>query len=1475
MMITRTHQVIALIFLIAFAFGGALAEAQQLNAQSQVDAPLNLLFLGDKGHHQPARRAAELIPVLAERGIKVQYTDDVNAALSRQTLDQYDGLIVYANIDQISDPQAEALLSYVSEGGGFIPLHCASYCFRNNPDVVALIGAQFQRHGGEVFSVKPTKEGKSHPLLKNYSSFESWDETYVHTLHNTKQRLVLEQRPEGDGLEPWTWIRTHGEGRVFYTAWGHDQRTFNQPGFHNLVERGIRWACGQDPTVVPEFVGVQPEPLESLPMKPIPDGLATFEYIDVGPKIPNYAVTRRWGEQKKPLNLMQKPLSPEESMKHYSVPEGFELSLFAAEPGIGGKPICMAWDHRGRLWVAETYDYPNEKQPEGKGRDRIRICEDTNGDGKADTFTVFADGLSIPTSIAFSHGGLIVHQAPQTLFLQDTDGDDVADVKKVLFDGWSVGDTHAGPSNLNYGHDNWFYGIVGYAGFQGTIAGQKRSFRTGFYRFQVDKVDGEVEVTDFEFLRNTNNNSWGVGLNEQGLLFGSTANRNPSEFMPIANRYYEQVRGWTSSGLGGIADNHLFQPVTDKVRQVDHHGGYTAGAGHAIYTARRYPESFWNRTAFVAGPTGHLVGVFALTPDGAGYRSTSPMNLVASDDEWAAPIMAEVGPDGNVWVIDWYNYIVQHNPTPAGFRNGPGNAYMTELRDKKHGRIYRVSYGEAVAGEPVKLDANDTAGLVAALKSTNLLWRRHAQRLLIEQGRTEAIPQLLQIAGDESVDSVGLNTAVVHALRTLNGLQDWSHPKAQQVLLKALKHASPAVVRTAVEIMPRSDWGSEQLIAAGCVSHPDAQVKLAVLLALSEMPASPSAGQAAVAVSNSDTLSRDRWLREAAVSAAATNAQDALSDALSQESPVTAALVEACRIVAQHMARDLQENAMTALLPSVAKGNPEVASAIINGWSQGWPKEKTLALSDDSEDALVSAFDALPPAARSQLVRLGQTWGSERLAANAQAIAKSLLAIVEDEVAAGNARIDAAQQYIALLPSDCDAVEQLLQTVSARTPKDVAAGVIGALKASRCEQLAEGLLGYVPEMTPANRSAAMLVLLSRPASTESMLNAMQAGKLTRQDLALDQQQALLSHPNETIRRRAAEVLAASGGLPNADRQKLLESMLPLLQETGDVARGKLVFTKNCANCHMHRGEGKKVGPDLTGMAVHPKLELLTHVIDPSRSVEGNYRSYSVLTIDGIVITGMLASETQTAIEIFDAQGKKHVILRDDIESLKASPKSVMPEGFEKQIDNQGFIDLLEFLTDKGQYLPLPIDKVATAISTKGLFHAGDEGADRLVFADWSPKMVNEVPFQLIDPRGKSVPNLILLHGPQGSMPPKMPKSVRLPVGAKLSQVHLLSGVSGWGFPAHNQKSVSMTVRLHLADGSTEDHELVNGVHFADYIRRVDVPGSTYAMSVRGQQLRYIAIDVQSDLAVKQLEFVKGNDPTAPIVMAVTIETAQH
>ena len=643
-------------------------------------------------------------------------------ALTPETLAAFDGLVLYANIEAIDQAQEQALLAFVAGGKGFVPLHCASFCFRNSPKYVALVGAQFERHGGEAFRVE--NAAPDHPIMRGFGGFKSWDETYIHSHHNERDRTVLEYRVAGDQAagrqkEPWTWVRTHGKGRVFYSAWGHDQRTFGNPGFQNLVERGIRWACGQNPSLVPDFGPVAPTRFEPLPMTPIADDAAKFQYVDVGPKIPNYRPGARFGEQGKAYTEMQRPLSPAESLGHYSVPLGFRLELFAAEPDLAGKPIAMNWDERGRLWVCETLDYPNELQPPGQGRDRLRICEDTNGDGRADKFTLFAESLSIPTTIAFHRGGVIVQNGSETLYLKDTDGDDQADTREVLVRGWEHR-RHARrrqqlpvrPRQLDLGH-------AGLQQLRPTLRRGKEvpSFGQGFLRFHVGSAGDAGSppvVTNIEFVRSSSNNTWGLGISEEGLIFGSTANGNPSMFMPIANRYYERVRGWSSEQLGGIADTHLFQAITDKVRQVDYFGGYTAAAGHALYTARTYPKPFWNQTAFVCEPTGHLVGTFFLTRDGAGYRSTSPMNLVAADDQWAAPIMAEVGPDGNVWILDWYNYIVQHNPTPAGFATGRGNAYDTDLRDKQHGRVYRLVFADHGA-QPPPLSIERPRELVAAL----------------------------------------------------------------------------------------------------------------------------------------------------------------------------------------------------------------------------------------------------------------------------------------------------------------------------------------------------------------------------------------------------------------------------------------------------------------------------------------------------------------------------------------------------------------------------------------------------------------------------------------------------------------------------------------------------------------------------------------------------------------------------------------
>ncbi len=1415
--------------------------------------PLTVLFLGDQGHHRPGDRAPQLIPVLASRGIDVTYTEAMSD-LNPTTLAKYDVLMIYANTERIAPEQEKALLDYVENGGGFAPIHCASYCFHNSPKYIALVGAQFKSHGTGEFDVKVVDA--NHPIMKGLDQFRTWDETYVHAKHNEKDRLVLETRDEKGTDEPWTWVRTQGKGRVFYTAYGHDQRTWGHPGFHDLIERGLRWAAHKGEVF-------DSHPRVAAGLKPLPTEPAPFD-------IPQYLPGRAWGTMGDSIKTMQLPVAAAESIKHMAVPNGLEPRLFASEPDIA-KPIALAWDHKGRLWVAESVEYPNNIQRSGNGHDQIKICEDTDGDGQADKFTVFADKLSIPTSMAFANGGLVVHQAPDTLFLQDTDGDDKADVRKVLFTGWSTSDTHAGPSNLRYGLDNWLYGIVGYAGFRGTIGGERHQFRQGLYRF---KPDG----SKLEFLRNTNNNSWGVGISEEGLLFGSTANGCPSVFLPIPNRYYEKVLGFEGGGvLRNIADTNRMFPATDKVRQVDYFGGFTAGAGHALYTARAYPKVYWNATAFVAEPTGHLVATFALEKRGSDFASHNEWNLVASDDEWTSPVSAEVGPDGSVWISDWYNYIVQHNPTPRGFQTGKGAAYETPLRDKTHGRIYRISpVGSPAKTTTLTLDPNDAKGLVDALKSDNMLWRLHAQRLLIGRGQKDVVPALIALTQDKTLDGIGLNPGAIHALWTLHGLGvlDGSDESASKAVVAALGHPSAGVRRNAVQVLPADGKASDAIRAAALVADPDPQVRLAALLALADAPESASAADAIVTALVDGRVDGDRWLPDAATAAAAAHARPFLKALASKKlaRPASSTIVAIAGRVAEHYARGATAETSGDVLIGLKDADRGVADAVIAGLAKGWPRDRKPTLDTATDKALVELLTKVSPAARAQLVSLAARWGSKAIEAHSAEIASTFLATAKDEKQPESARIDAARRLVEFRPLDAKAADSLLELITPRASQGLATGMVEAAGRSEAPAVGEAIVARIGSMTPAVRAEAAKVLLSRTEWTLAFLGGVEKGDVSLSQLSLAQSQALAAHPDRTIAARAKAVIARGGGLPDADRQKVIDELSPLVLKGGDPTRGKAVFTQQCAKCHIYGGEGGKVGPDLTGMGTHPREELLIHILDPSRSVEGNFVQYTLATTDGRVLNGLLASESKTAVELLDAEGKPHRVLRDEIEEFAASKKSIMPEGFEKQVPPEGVADLLAFLTKRGKYTPIDLRPVATVVTTRGMFFSPESTIERMVFPDWSPKTFEGVPFALVDPQGDRVPNAIMLYGPSGETPPKMPKSVTLLVNAPAKAIHFLSGVSGWGATAPDPDgTTSMIVRIHYADGKVEDHPLKNGVHFADYIRRIEVPGSKLAFRLRGQQIRYLAINPQRTEPIARIELVKGPDDTAPIVMAVTIE----
>jgi putative membrane-bound dehydrogenase-like protein len=1387
-------------------------------AEAVHEAPLRVLFLGDDGHHHPADRFKQMQPVLARRGIELDYTGSLDN-LNPAKLAGYDGLLIYANWTKISPAQEKALLDFVAAGGGFVPIHCASYCFLNSPKYVELVGAQFKSHGTGVF--KETIVRPEHPVMKGLSPIESWDETYVHEKHNTN-RVVLAERRDDKGAEPYTWVRDYGKGRVFYTAWGHDERTWSNAGFQALVENGIRWASANSPSRLKPRTGLKP-----------------FEYTEAPAPLPNYTPNAQWGTQGEPIRTMQKPLSPEESMEHLATFPEFSMRLFASEPDIA-KPIWMTWDERGRLWIAETFDYPNNMQPPGQGHDKIVICEDTDGDGKADKFTVFADELSVPTSFTFANGGIVVVHSGKTEFFKDTDGDDKADVRKVLFTGWGTNDTHAGPSNLRYGFDNWIWGTVGYSGFRGTVGGKEIRFGQGIYRF---KADG----SKLEFVRSSNNNTWGLGFTEDGIVFGSTANGNASMYMPIPNRFYEAVNGWSASRLETIADSQQFYPITDKVRQVDWHGKYTAGAGSAIYTARNFPREYWNRAQFVAEPTGHLLGRFFLEARGADFIAHNARNFAASDDEWTSPICAEVGPDGALWMIDWYNYVIQHNPTPRGFRTGKGGAYDTPLRDKTHGRIYRIAYNQAKPVPSLRLDKATPQQLVATLKNDNMLWRMTAQRLLVARDDKSAVPALCALVRDTGMDDIGLNPAAIHALWTLEGIGvlDGSNAQATEVVLAALQHTSPGVRRAALMVLPRNENSLNAILRGKLLDDADPQVRMAALLAVSETPASDAAAAATFAMLRELRNASDRWIPDAATCAAARNDAGFLKVVLSSYKPVAPAnadepkadlipngsfeevadgrpkgwrpvthggrgvfasdemgrtgsrsakisseqggdvswaaqvnlkprteyrltawvktenvrkiggahgamlnihemqdpvhgatkaltgdndwtrveldfnsgeLTQATvnclfggwgratgtawfddvelipapgselagevgrvvRVVTTHYA---QRGPVESIIPTLAalKGaSPSIAVPVLDGLVSGWPQGTAPALGDDEKKTLTALMQSLPESVRDRLLALAQRWGrTDIFGESIAAIIDSLDKQVADPTAADDKRIAAAKRLLGL-DDKPDAVGLVLGQVNLLSPPGLASGLVGALTESRGRATGRELTAHWAQLTPVVRRAAIATLMRRAEWAAALLDAIEKGNIGRTDLATEQWSQLKSNPNREIARRA-DKLSGIGGAVSADRQEIVKKLLPLAKEKGEPARGKEVFTANCAVCHTFDGQGGKVGPDLSGIGARDRSEVLIDILDPNRSVEANYRLWNVTTKEGETYSGRLETETQTSVEILDTTGQKHAIQRRNIATLEGTQLSIMPSGFEA-LPPDDLKSLLTYLT---------------------------------------------------------------------------------------------------------------------------------------------------------------------------------------------------
>lgn len=660
-----------------------------------------------------------------------------------------------------------------------------------------------------------------HGLMRDLGRDAIWFE-YTDDLKTvTPERLAMFDAVIEDGATLPN-LDAQRQVRVDFPA---DEKTWGTTDFVAAVRGKILSAVGSERTKNWEAFLTQREPEKREPH----------------PQVANY--------EKRPEPItFQHPFSVKGSIERTQVPADMKLKVFAQEPDIM-KPIAFAWDERGRLWVAETRDYPHGYNPDGIGNDDIKICEDTDGDGVADKFTVFADHLNIPTSFTFANDGIIVAQPPRFLFLKSSKGDDHADIREEIFTGWGIGDTHGQAGNLHYGYDNWLYGSVGYDGFDGLVRGKQTKFTMGTYRF---RPDGSA----LQFLHQFTNNTWAQSANQYGDQFGGTANGAPIFFGGIpASAFPPGMRAMSAKKINLEDKIHT---ITPNFRQVDVFGGYTAACGSSFIYSANLPPRLQGK-AMVCEPTMKVITLQDVQSDGAGYVAKDGFNLVASTDEWMSPVFAEVGPDGAVWFADWQNFIIQHNPTPSlergGFKGetGPGAAHKNDLRDHSRGRIYRVVWDQAKPVKPSLAKAS-TAELVNALGSDTQDWRLTAQRLLVEAKKTDAADALKKIvtANDGQI-------AAVHALWTLHGLGQLDDATEKA----ALSAKDAGLRRDAVRALGNDAKASALFFSTGVVGDPDAHTRLAALVKLAEFPTTPEIQTVVKGISIDPTVKADEWLSEA------------------------------------------------------------------------------------------------------------------------------------------------------------------------------------------------------------------------------------------------------------------------------------------------------------------------------------------------------------------------------------------------------------------------------------------------------------------------------------------------------------------------------------------------------------------------------------------------------------------------------------
>jgi putative membrane-bound dehydrogenase-like protein len=975
------------------------------------------------------------------------------------------------------------------------------------------------------------------------------------------------------------------------------------------------------------------------------------------------------GTPPKPSAELQKALDD------FEIADGFEIELVAAEPLVSD-PVAIEIDEDGRMYVAEMHGYPLDLAGSGK----IKLLQDTNADGYPDKSTVFAENLVLPTGLMRWRKGLLVTDAPHVWYLEDTNNDGRADVKKAVLTGFALSNPQHNLNTPVFGLDNWIYLAHQWAitpmvckkefGDEGSEVhfpdnlkaprlgknGDDRNIRFKPDTYELEALSGESQFGQtfdnfgHHFLTENANHAY------QEVMAARYLKRNPHLLVPE-----------TTQSIPDHGDACEVFPTTEKP---DHQlltdvGVMTSACGITFYNGGSFPKNLNEHTLFVAEPVHNLVHIDHLTDDGVSFKASRVLekkDFLTSKDGWFRPVNFYVGPDGAMYVVDYYRQIVEHPEWMSDEVNKSGALY----NGTQKGRIYRIVPRGGLPMDwlgKLKLSETSDKELINLLENNNAWYRRTAQRLLFERKTKETKALETMATGSSSAE------ARTHALWLLDGLGAIT----EATLLANISHEQTGVRENVLKIAEKYLEKYSNLTKAVLAMTNDAsqRVRFQALCSIGDLQGT-QANKAKMTFLAQNI--QDSWVQSAGISAFAGQENMLFDWAVSSyATQPNEANSRFFMFLAATIANSKNKENIAALLAKCSTASKESywQAATLNGLAKLWENIGVgIELSEKQKEQITGNFqENTPKELRDASLNLLKVIGlptNKDIMNRAATVAQNL-----------NTDVDFRADAIRLLGMQNPVkyqtqLEEWLVNNQSVTVKLAALQTIDACKNDRT---AKFLIQQFDKFTPNIQSQVIGVLMDSPNRTMALLNALAKKQISTEQVGWQRMVRLMTNGDLTVRNYARKILASSG----LTRESVLNTYTAALRMQGNYARGEKVFERVCQTCHQLNGKGIAFGPDLSSLRNRPVDNILKEIIVPNNSIADKYEYWVAQLKNGSKIEGILANKTATTLTFRQLGGSETTISRSEVLKLDASQESAMPNGLEGAITVSEMSDLLAYI----------------------------------------------------------------------------------------------------------------------------------------------------------------------------------------------------